>query len=58
MMDVSWDGRDVRVRLRDDVWALEEPGTLSLTRTQAQMLRVHLNQLAVSHNYEMEPEDG
>lgn len=58
MMDVSWDGRDVRVRLRDDVWQMEEPGTLSLTRTQAQMLRVHLNQLAVSHNYEMEPEDG
>lgn len=58
MMDVSWDGRDVRVRLRDDVWQMEEPGTLSLTRTQAQMLRVHLNQLAVSHQYEMEPEDG
>lgn len=58
MMEMKWDGREVIVRLRDDVWQLEEPGTLNLTRTQAQMLRVHLNQLAVSHNYEQEPEDG
>ena len=29
MMDVQVDGRDVIVRLRDDVWQLEEPGTLS-----------------------------
>lgn len=58
MMDLHWDGREVIVRLRDDVWQLEEPGTLNLTRTQAQMLRVHLNELAVSHNYEQEPEDG
>ena len=58
MMDLQWDGRDIRVRLRDDVWQVEDPGTLSLTRTQAQMLRVHLNELAVSHQYEQEPEDG
>lgn len=58
MMDLQWDGREIHVRLRDDVWQVGEPGTLSLTRTQAQMLRVHLNELAVSHNYEYEPEDG
>ena len=43
MMDLKSDGRDVNVRLRDDVWALEEPGTLSLTRSQAQHLLLHLN---------------
>lgn len=58
MIDVSWDGRDVTVRLRDDVWQLEEPGTLSLTRTQAQMLRLHLNELNAYQPFEGEPEDG
>ena len=43
MMDLHSDGRDVNIRLRDDVWALEERGTLSLTRTQAHALRLHLN---------------
>jgi hypothetical protein len=45
MMNIQVDGRDVIVTLRDDVWQLEEPGTLSLTRTQAQMLRRGLNSL-------------
>lgn len=45
MMDVSYEGREVCVRLRDDVWVMEEPGTLCLTRTQAQLLRLHLNEL-------------
>ena len=43
MMSLSADGLDVNVRLDHDVWAMEEPGTLSLTRTQAQHLRLHLN---------------
>lgn len=58
MMDLRMDGRDIFVTLRDDVWQLEEPGTLSLTRTQAQLLRVHLNQLATLPTFEEEPEDG
>jgi hypothetical protein len=58
MMDLKWDGRDVCVTLRDDVWQLGEPGTLCLTRTQAQLLRIHLNELANSAKYEFEPEDG
>lgn len=58
MIDVNWDGRDVQVRLRDDVWQLEEPGTLSLTRTQAQLLRVHLNELNNYQPLDAEPEDG
>ena len=58
MMDVNWDGRDLTVRLRDDVWQLEEPGTLSLTRTQAQMLRLHLNELNAYQPLDDEPEDG
>ena len=58
MIDVSWDGGDVMVRLKDDVWQLEEPGTLSLTRTQAQMLRLHLNELNSYQPLEGEPEDG
>ena len=58
MMDVRWDGRDVVVRLRDDVWQLEEPGTLSLTRRQAQVLRLHLNELNNQPSFEQEPEDG
>jgi len=45
MMDIQLDGRDVVVTLRDDVWQLEEPGTLYLTRNQAQILRRGLNSL-------------
>jgi hypothetical protein len=44
-MELSWDGRDVVVRLRDDVWVVGEPGTLTLSRRQAQTLRLHLNEL-------------
>jgi hypothetical protein len=58
MMDVNWDGRDLTVRLRDDVWQVEEPGTLSLTRTQAQLLRLHLNELNAYSPLDNEPEDG
>lgn len=58
MMDLRMDGRDIYVRLRDDVWQMDEPGTLCLTRTQAQMLRIHLNQLATSPGFDVEPEDG
>ena len=56
MMDLRMDGRDVCVRLRDDVWQMEEPGTLCLTRDQAYFLRAHLN--ALGHSYFDEPEDG
>ena len=58
MMDLKSDGRDVNVRLRDDVWAMEEPGTLSLTRTQAHALRLHLNAWAVFTQFEDIEEDG
>jgi hypothetical protein len=58
MMDVNWDGREVTVRLRDDVWGMLGPGTLCLTRKQAQILRLHLNQLATVPEFEQEPEDG
>jgi hypothetical protein len=57
MMDVKVDGRDVSVRLRDDVWQMEEPGTLCLTRDQAMMLRRLLNELSVAYLVD-EPEDG
>jgi hypothetical protein len=57
-MDVQVDGRDVIVRLRHDVWQLEEPGTLFLTRTQAQMLRRSLNSLNDYDSLDGEPEDG
>jgi hypothetical protein len=57
MMDMTVDGRDVTVRLRDDVWQLQEPGTLSLTRTQALVLRSQLNELSVAYLVD-EPEDG
>ena len=56
-MDVKVDGRDVSVRLRDDVWQMEEPGTLCLTRDQAMMLRRVLNELSVAYLVD-EPEDG
>ncbi len=58
MMDVSAHGRDVNIRLRDDVWAMEEPGTLSLTRTQAHTLRLHLNAWAIATQFEDIDEDG
>lgn len=58
MMDVSWDGREATVRLRDDVWSMLEPGTLCLTRKQAQVLRLHLNELSRVPDFEQEPEDG
>ena len=57
MIDMRVDGRDVIVRLRDDVWQLEEPGTLCLTRKQALVLRAQLNELTVSYLVD-EPEDG
>ena len=58
MMDVRVDGRDVVVRLRDDVWQLEEPGTIVFTITQAQQLRRSLNQLDAYRPLDLEPEDG
>jgi hypothetical protein len=58
MMDVNFDGRDVTVRLKDDVWQVGEPGTLSLTRTQAQVLRLYLNELNGYTPLDAEPEDG
>jgi len=57
-MDLHSDGRDVNIRLRDDVWALEERGTLSLTRTQAHALRLHLNAWAIATQFEDIDEDG
>ena len=58
MMNIQVDGRDVVVTLRDDVWQLEEPGTLCLTRDQAQILRRGLNSLDAYHPLDAEPEDG
>jgi hypothetical protein len=58
MMNIQLDGRDVVVTLRDDVWQLEEPGTLYLTRTQAQILRRGLNSLDEYFPLDAEPEDG
>jgi hypothetical protein len=58
MMNIQLDGRDVVVTLRDDVWQLEEPGTLYLTRTQAQILRRGLNSLDAHYPLDAEPEDG
>jgi hypothetical protein len=57
MMDMTVDGRDVTIRLRDDVWQLVEPGTLALTRTQAIVLRAQLNELSAAYFVD-EPEDG
>ena len=56
MMDLRTDGRDVCIRLRDDVWQMEEPGTLCITRDQAYFLRAHLN--ALGNSYFDEAEDG
>jgi hypothetical protein len=63
MMDLHAEGRDVRIRLRDDVWQLEEPGTLYLTRDQAIYLRAHLDAFAnaylIADEWSSgEPEDG
>lgn len=57
MMDLKVDGRDICVRLRDDVWQMEEPGTLCLTREQALYMRRLLNELTVAYLVD-EPEDG
>jgi hypothetical protein len=56
MMDLHAEGREVCIRLRDDVWQLSEPGTLCLTRDQAIYLRAHLNALGAT--FIDEPEDG
>ena len=45
MMDVQVEGREVIVRLKDDVFQMEEPGTVCLTIKQAQVLRRALNAL-------------
>lgn len=58
MMDLTYQDRELHVRLRDDVWGMGEPGTLILTRTQAQMLRAHLNALVDSTTFEDDGEDG
>jgi hypothetical protein len=58
MMILKVDGPNVNVRLEHDVWAMEEPGTLSLTRTQAQHLRLHLNSWAMFTQFEDIEEDG
>jgi hypothetical protein len=58
MMDLAMRDRDIYVRLRDDVWALEEPGTLCLSPKQALMLRMHLNELTRTWPSDGEPEDG
>jgi hypothetical protein len=58
MMQVSMDGRDVCVRLNDDVWQLSEPGTICLTPAQVQHLRFHLNQLVDAVELQEEHEDG
>ena len=42
MMDLMDDGRDIHVTLRNDVWQIGEPGTLTLTRVQARKLVEHL----------------
>jgi hypothetical protein len=55
-MDTQWDGREVTVRLRDDVFVMEEPGTLCLSREQAYHLRSQLN--ALGQTCFDEPEDG
>jgi hypothetical protein len=56
MMDLRSDGRDLCLTLRHDVWQLEEPGTLCITREQAYYLRAHLN--ALDATFYDEPEDG
>lgn len=59
MMDLTIEGRDLHVRLHDDVWGLMEPGTLVLTRTQALVLRSYLNELVDATVFmEDDGEDG
>jgi hypothetical protein len=58
MMNMQIEGREVIITLRDDVWQLTEPGTLCLTRTQAQLIRQGLNSLDYYHSLDDEPEDG
>jgi hypothetical protein len=57
-MELSYDGHEVCVRLPDDVWQLSEPGTLCLTRKQALLLRLHLNQIGVRIDADLLDEDG
>ena len=57
-MQLSYDGHEVCVRLRDDVWQLSEPGTICLTPAQVQHLRFHLNQLVDAVELADEHEDG
>jgi len=58
MMDVQVEGREVIVRLTDDVWQMLEPGTLCLTVKQAQVLRRSLNALNHYQSLDEEGEDG
>lgn len=58
MMDLRMDGRDIWVTLKDDVWQMDEPGTICLTRDQAIYLRAHLNSLMNAYSDFYEPEDG
>ena len=57
-MDVVPDGREVHIRLRDDVWQIGEPGTLTLSRKQAHTLRLHLNAWAYQAQLADMEEDG
>ena len=57
-MDVQVEGREVRVRLMDDVFQMEEPGTVCLTMKQAQVLRRALNALNHYQSLDEEGEDG
>jgi hypothetical protein len=58
MMDLHYENREVCVTLRHDVWQLQEPGTICLTRDQAIYLRAHLNALMDAYADYFEPEDG
>jgi hypothetical protein len=58
VMEIRYDGYEAAVTLRDDVWALEEPGTLNLSRAQAQTLRRMLNQLGSKMDADYSDEDG
>lgn len=58
MMDLKIDGRDVTVRLRDDVWVMEEPGTICFSMEQAHYLRRELNELSVAYLMDEAEEDG
>lgn len=57
-MELRYDGGDVCVTLPHDVWQMEEPGTLCLTRKQALVLRMHLNQIGVRLDADDVAEDG